>query len=264
MGLTIHYFLEFRGTKTELLKKLEGLRQQFMDMPVQRVGEIVEVKRTSLEFGYGKYKGERYESNALGFAMAWSHFDESNAEKEFGEIVKRIGGTMNQHKLTPAEKRRYIRVREEANRICAGRRDRITKSGNGFVFRVNVGEGSEDFTLMFGRLGNGRLWRGRGFTKTQYAVHFVDAHLAVIKMLDACKEAGILKDVHDEGEFWQTRNIEVLAKNINLSTKTIHATTQAMKGPAEAAGFKVVSALEKSANYMKVRNRKTRREDEGR
>jgi len=256
MGLTIHHFLEFRGTKTKLLKKLEGLRQQYMDMPVQRVGEIVEVKRTSLEFGYGKYKGERYESNALGFAMAWSHFDESNAEKEFGEIVLRIGGTMNQHKLSPAEKRRYIRVCKEANQICARRRDRITKSGNGFVMRVAVGEGCEDFTLMFGRLGNGRLWRGRGFTKTQYAVHFVDAHLAVIRMLDVCKEAGILKDVHDEGEFWESRDLEVLARNINLSTATIQAVGNALKGPAKSAGFKMRSALDKSANYMRVQKSK--------
>jgi len=259
MGLTLHYFLEFRGTRTELLKKLEGLRRKFMDLPVQRVGEIVEVKRTSLEFGYGKYSGERYESNALGFMMAWSHFEESNAEKEFGETVLRIGGTMNQYKLSPAEKRRYSRVRDEANRICARRRDRITKSGNGLVLHVDVGEGCEGFSVMFGRLGHGKLWRGRGFTKTQYALHFVDAHLAVVKMLDLCKEAGILKSAHDEGEFWETRDLEVLAKNINLSTATIQAVAQAFRGPAEAAGLTMKSALDKSTNYLKVGKRKPRR-----
>jgi hypothetical protein len=261
MGLTIHHFTEFRGTKTELLKKIQNLRRQFLDLPVERVGEIVEVKRTSLEFGYGKYKGERYESNALGFMMAWSHFDESNAEKEFGEIVLRIGGTMNQHKLSPAEKRRYIRLQNEANEICRRRHKRIAQSGNGLVLRVAVGEGCEDFTLMFGRLGNGRLWRGRGFTKTQYALHFVDAHLAVVRMLDLCKEAGILKSAHDEGQYFETRDLEVLAKNINLSTETIQAITRAMKGPAEAAGFKVKAAIEKSMNVMQVRKSKPRRND---
>ena len=177
------------------------------------------------------------------------------------EIIMRIGGTANAGKLPPRKKQRYFNLIKLADELHQHRIERITKSGNGVVLRVDVGESCERFCIMMGRLGRGRLWRGKGFTKTQYATHFTRCHLAVIQMLDACQEAGILKSVRDEGEFWEKRDMEVLAKNINLSTDTIRAITSAMKGPAEAAGFTVESAVEKSANYMKVNKKKGSRKD---
>jgi hypothetical protein len=256
MGLTVCYTFEFRGSKTALRKKLEGLRQSLMDLPVRSVGEVIEVKRTLLEFGYGKYKGERFEANALGFMMALSYFLDAVPEKAVNKIIDQIGGTLNEYKLSPTEKRRYRRLRDKADEIWRRRRDRIKQSGNGFVLRVDIGEGCENFVLMLGRIGKGKLWRGTRYTKTQYAVHFVDAHLTVIKILDLCKEAGILKNVHDEGEFWQTRDLEVLAKNINESTATILAVGAMLKGPAKKAGFTMQSAIDKSMNLMQVRGRK--------
>ena len=77
-------------------------------------------------------------------------------------------------------------------------------------------------------------------------------------MLDLAKQAGILKSAHDEGEYFEKRDLEVLAKNINLSTETILAITSALKGPAEAKGFDVYAAIEKSVNVMKVHKRKPR------
>ena len=39
MGLTVHYHYEFRGRKTEVVRKLEGLRSRFMDLPLRSVKE---------------------------------------------------------------------------------------------------------------------------------------------------------------------------------------------------------------------------------
>ena len=264
MGLTVVYAFEFQGTKTSLRKKLEELRQRFMDMPVRAVGEITEVKRAAIEFGYGKYKGERFEACALGYMMAVSYFLDAVPEKAVNKIIDQIGGTLNEYKLSPKEKRRYRRLRNKADEIWRRRCDRIKQSGNGFVLRVDVGEGCESFVLMLGRIGRGKLWRGTRYTKTQYAVHFVDAHLTVIKMLDACKEAGILKRVQDEGEYWETRDLEVLAKNLNESTATILAVGAMLKGPAEKHGFKVEAAIEKSLNIMNVRKHKPHLNDKRR
>ncbi len=44
-------------------------------------------------------------------------------------------------------------------------------------------------------------WSSFAFTKTQYATHFLDAHLLVIAALDACDEVGILESASDEGGY---------------------------------------------------------------
>jgi hypothetical protein len=261
MGLTIFYNFEFRGRKVELLEKLKSLKSNFEDMPVQSVGEILEIKHASVEFGFGRYRGTAYDERDLGFTMLHSYFDETADEKNLDGIIMRIGGTSNAGKLPPRKRQRYFNLIKCADEIYQHRIERITRSGNGVVLRVDVGEGCEQFVLMLGRIGNGKLWRGTRFTKTQYATHFTRCHMAVIQMLDACEKAGILKGVRDEGEFWEKRDMGVLAKNINLSTETIRAITSAMKKPAEAAGFKVKAPIEKSANFMRVDTKKGSRKD---
>src|SRR5205085_10576436 len=47
--------------------------------------------------------------------------------------------------------------------------------------------------------------------KTQYACntseeHFVTVHTSLIAMLDAARDAGLELDVHDEGDYWETRS----------------------------------------------------------
>jgi len=252
MGLTVNYRYEFRGGKADLRERLAWLKGRFEELPVQAVGEVVEVKRALVEMGYGRYRDERLDQGALGFMMTWAYFDRSASEKALGEIIGRIGGTAHLDRLSTRERRRYRRLDREAKEICRRRTERITRSGNGLSLKVDVGEGCEYFTVTLGRLGNGLLWRGARFTKTQYAEHFVPTHLAVIKMLDLCKEAGVLKSVNDEGQFWKTRDIEVLAKNINMSTDTIRAVTRMLTGPARKRGFQVDSAIERSANYIRI------------
>lgn len=259
MGLTCHYDFEFRGGKVALMEKLAALKARFEALPVKAVSKVVEIGRASIEVGYGKYRGARLDQHELGFMMMCNYFEKSVADKALDKIINRIGGTAMIDKLTPTEKRRYFRLREKARAITNRRVERIKASGNGLALRVDVGPGCEYFTVMLGRMGNGKVWRGGRFTKTQYAEHSLDAHLAVIAMLDACQEAGILKSVYDEGDYWQSRDIEKLAKNINTSTDTLRAISGMLKAPAEKIGFQFHSAVEQSANYIKVRGRKSGR-----
>ena len=122
---------------------------------------------------------------------------------------------------------------------------------NGLILRVNVGPGCESFTIMLGRLGDSERWRGGHFTKTQYAEEFLKAHLLVVRMLDICKAHGILSYVYDEGEFFESRDLKVLARNINDSTNFIMALYENLE---RALGKKnVESPIAQTQNYMIVR-----------
>jgi len=252
MGLTIHYRFAARGSKTDVARKLEGLRRRFLDLPVASVKEVVEISRASLEPGYARYMDERFDQNALGFMMMLACSEPSAPERTLAKMVHRIGGTANVDSLSPRERRRYDQLRRVAGDIGRRRTQKILRSGNGLSLKVDVGEGCERFAVMLGRFGKGRLWRGARFTKTQYATRFVACHLTVIRMLDICDEAGILESVRDEGQFWETRDLEELARNINLSTDLIRAAAGAFRKLMEGRGFEVDAPIEQSANYMRV------------
>ena len=44
--------------------------------------------------------------------------------------------------------------------------------------------------------------------------NFLRCHLGLVSLLDYAKELEILKDVTDEGEFWQKRDVPALIKEI--------------------------------------------------
>jgi hypothetical protein len=48
MGLTIHYQLAVTGDEAHARKLVEQLRQVALDLPFERVGEIVEFRRSKL------------------------------------------------------------------------------------------------------------------------------------------------------------------------------------------------------------------------
>lgn len=62
-------------------------------------------------------------------------------------------------------------------------------------------------------------WRWHDFCKTCYAagehhgggpINFMRCHLCVVAMLDYAQELGILADVHDECDYWQERDVNLL------------------------------------------------------
>jgi len=62
-------------------------------------------------------------------------------------------------------------------------------------------------------------WRWGSFCKTQYACNislenFLRCHTRVIELLDKAKELGILGEVSDEGNYWEKRDLEALAKEV--------------------------------------------------
>ena len=219
MGLKIGYYFEFKGTKRELVCKMEKLQRRFKDMPVERIREIHRIEKATFE------RTSDFWENMLGFGMLLNHY-------------KRPG------------------LGDDS--LWEKRRNRIQKSGNGLCFVVDIGPGCESFTVFFGRLGNGKVWRGMGCTKTQYAEHFVDAHTLVIRLLDICRDEGILEKVNDDGGYWETRDLKVLAENINASTEFMKLASKALTQIGEKKLFIVHNSIDECANYVNVKDKEPR------
>ena len=76
----------------------------------------------------------------------------------------------------------------------------------------------------------------------------------MIKILDVCKALDILKEVSDEGEYWESRDVKKLAKEINASTAMIESLSKALKSKWNKGV--IISAIDKSKNYLHIRDNK--------
>jgi len=91
-------------------------------------------------------------------------------------------------------------------------------------------------------------WHWRSFCKTQYAMeggieNFLRCHTMVIAMLDFAKELGILKEVYDEGHFWEKRDLQDLVREIGEWDAYIAAFAGQLQQAAEAVGLSGESAI---------------------
>jgi len=88
-------------------------------------------------------------------------------------------------------------------------------------------------------LSHGRLhWEWAGFTKTQYAP--ITAHVWVCTVLKALERAGIFREfeVYDEGEYYESGDLEKLSRNIQANGLLIVALGKMLS----EAGWKVGGA----------------------
>ena len=100
-------------------------------------------------------------------------------------------------------------------------------------------------------------WCWGSFCKTQYASNsecgglpnFLRCHLSVIRMLDHAKELGILESVNDEGEFWEKRDVEALAREVGLWNEMIAAWAAQLK---DQFGDALVSAIAKFPDFERL------------
>lgn len=198
MGLTIHWDLKFKGTEEQAKDRLTKLVNvvKATGIPVKEISEV-------WELDYSKDFNNDVENARYG--------------KE-NEDVYRWAKIQYQP--------RYVESSENGRR----RFSMPENAGNykGYVVRFWVGDGCEPTNIGLTSI-DGKNWKGGAFTKTQYAVHFVNAHLTVIAILDTCKFLGILKNVSDEGDYWKTRDLSKLADNINEYDKLVSSISGALK-----------------------------------
>lgn len=188
MGLTVHYQLQSANRSPAKARQLvEQLRQKALDLPFKEVGEIVEVSGDTANFD----KLDRDDPNRWLLIQA-------------GQYVVRDG---RHYRIMPTKVIAFSTYpgdgSEEANFGLAVYPKTIEVDGK--QVRTNLGD-----------------WSWSSFCKTQYASNpecggienFLRCHLAVVKLLDAAAEIGILKEVRDEGDYWEKRDIQALAAEV--------------------------------------------------
>jgi hypothetical protein len=228
MGLTIHYTVEFDGTKKQLQKKLEKIQQTCRDLPFEEVREVETVRITKDIIKIWNFLQEMitYPNNSI----------DNMAMRDL--IMEKLG--VSTWKMVELGE-----WKQECNA-----RWKVTRPTTMVSLYLWPGEGCESLEFNFQRI-NGKFVC-KSCCKTQYAEQFVKCHLLVIQLLDMLKAEGFDVDVYDEGGFWETRDIKVLAKNINESTALISAVLGGLKSAVADRGIVVEAPIEKSQNYMKV------------
>jgi len=184
MGLTINFNIKFTGKKDVLINHLKKVRSKCLDKPFQSIGEIKEVEVTPYiidSFNYWQTIFQ-YPNN--------SSENLSIRDKE----MEKLGVTTWQMIELMTSFKRPI------------------KSSYIISLPILVGQGSEDCHLRFFKTKTG--FRCHSFCKTQYALDFKKCHLLVIYLLDMFKADNFKITVRDDGKYWKTRDLNILAKEL--------------------------------------------------
>jgi hypothetical protein len=220
MGLTIHFQLQSAsGSPTKARQLVEQLRQKALDLPFKEVGEIVEVSGNEADF---------------------DTLDKDDPKRRLliqaGQYLVRDG---RHYRITPTKVIAFSTYpgegSEEANFGLAVYPKTIEIDGK--KLRTNLGD-----------------WSWSSFCKTQYASNpecggvenFLRCHLAVVKLLDAAAEIGVLKEVRDEGDYWQKRDLKALAADVGDWNTMIAGWAGRLK---DSFGEGVVSEITKFPNF---------------
>jgi hypothetical protein len=84
-------------------------------------------------------------------------------------------------------------------------------------------------------------WRFQSFCKTQYAgehgrENFLKCHLRVVSLLDFWRSLGVRVKVNDEGDYWETRSVEKLQRELGDYDRLVAAMGGMFKDGCDRAG----------------------------
>ncbi len=223
MGLTVHYTLKSDCQTPEQARRLLGkLRQKALDLPVESVSEIRRLRGVVPEWGDG--------------------IDHDPLWLDCVGMVRR--GAWNYDVLPK----------------------------HALAFTVSLGPGSENASFglcQFPKTITGNKgkrirtgyqgWTWHSFCKTQYASNpacggmenFLRCHLSLTRLLDEAVKIGFETDIHDEGNFWQKRDLKALAQEVGEWNEMLAGLAGHFK---DLFGDQVESAIAKFPNFdVKIR-----------
>ncbi len=219
MGLTIHYSLRSRARKPERARsQLTQLRSRALDLPFKEVGELVEITGPACDFNLC----DRDDPNRWLLIQSSQYVDHPR-HREYSYTVQPTHvlafSTWPGEGCEPANMG-LCRYPKTIDVECPDRRVYVTIP-----------------TRLSG-------WRWGSFCKTQYASdpecggvpHFLRCHLTVVQLLDQAKQLGILKSVSDEGDYWENRDMELLARHVGEWNAMIAGWAGQLKDALEAQG----------------------------
>ncbi len=222
MGLTIRHTISFKGTADELHKKLLAVRNKCRDLPFEEVGEVEHILYSKEDMEFFRQEQDKY----------WYP---DNSEENLAKRDKALSDRgLDIHTMIGID-------------VNYGGRARKHEFMKLFIW---AGEGCESTDIEFFK--KRVYWRCQGFTKTQYSTSFVKCHLLVINLFDIMKQEGFVVEIYDEGDYWETRSLEALAKSINEFTAVLQAIGGGLKAATEGTDITFDSAIDKCANIVKI------------
>lgn len=222
MGLTIHWDLKAKGTIDDAHDLLSSLRKQALDLPFQHVGEVVWLEGDKADYNKCPRNAE----------MSWMLI-QAGAWVEVGKDC---------FKVPPKHLVAFSTLPgdgcEQANFGLALYPKTVKMGGKTFKTGLNG-------------------WNWQSFCKTQYAsnpqcggiANFLRCHLSVVKLLDHAKELGILKKVHDEGEYWTNRDPKALVSTVGNWNNFIAGFAGTLK---DAFGDKLTAEITKFPDFERL------------
>lgn len=197
MGLTLHYSLQLDTRSISKVRKaIADLRQKALDLPFAQVSDVIELSSDPSDADhYSPKHPNRWLMIQAGRYVTPSD-DESISSRVSPKQLIAI-------EVTPGD------GCESANfgLCCYPAFIDVSDPNTGRHRRIRT------------RLPS---WSWSSFCKTQYASNpehggtenFLRCHLSLVKLLDHAKSLGILADVDDEGDFWERRDVESLARGV--------------------------------------------------
>jgi hypothetical protein len=205
MGLTIHYQLRApTDSAKEARCLLERLRAKALDLPFKEVDEVVEFKGDDIGF------------------------EQRDRDDPHRWLLIQAGGYVAQGNTHHAVPPQHV----IAFSTWPGEGCEAANFGLALYPKTIMVEDRERWPHRKKRLRTGlEPWSWRSFCKTQYASNpdhggvenFLRCHLAVIKLLDHAKELGVLKEVNDEGGYWDKRDLRALVEEVGEWNSAIAA-----------------------------------------
>jgi hypothetical protein len=229
MGLTIHYSLRAQCSEAKAFSLVTQLHQAAHDLSFKELGEIVDLSGDACDYN------KRNTDDPLRWALI----------QAAGDV--RVKGT---HCMGDS----FVNI-VPTQVIC---------------FTAWPGEGCEEsnfglcqypeeiYDRRFGTI-ESRLsgWHWKSFCKTQFAsspgcggvANFLRCHLTVIALLDKARELRLLNEVHDEGGFWEKRDVPALVNEIGSWNELFAAFGGKLK---DVLGDGVESAMSEYPNFEQL------------
>jgi hypothetical protein len=206
MGLTIHYSLKARCNDVRAQKLIQALHQRAQDLPFKEVGPVALLSGQQCDFN------KRDREDPLHWLLIQA--------AESVEVKQSRAGNGERRGIC------FTALPEQVIAFTAWPGEGCEESNFGLCKYPAVMETAEGplKTKLSG-------WRWSSFCKTQYASdpncggvsNFLRCHLTVIAMLDKAKELGCLHEVHDEGHFWEKRDLPALTQKVGSWNEMVAA-----------------------------------------
>jgi hypothetical protein len=260
MGVYIDYSFYVQCPESELLTRLRQLRKKVARLPLARVGKIMRLDpvyqgmplHILREQGYrlpaavqarlrGKSSRE-YRIQCTLAASPASMLVPQKLERRFMQpAIELVKTTDLWNEADLPDKVEYGSITIFRKGFAFALADVMLRYG--YLMILDPGEGSETVNIGLTTLRRKGvpMWLGSGFTKTQYASHFITAHENVCHILDAAQKVGLLYRGRDTCGFYKHRSWKKAAPIVNEETTFAHVMGQMLSAgvaAAQAAGIR--------------------------